>query len=156
MTHVPPALRFDRSGRGLSATLAVVVGLALVHFSIVGAATEKPFEPKSFLTPSTFTLNGRALITKSAFVVLTDEFFSGQTKALKILFSTEAMTEEAKADILKNDGKVIRQKDHAFFVLFIDKNNRIWQVNFTFVVPGQTVARTIAWKPEELEKFSSK
>lgn len=135
----------------------ILLGLTILscfYFGIATSFAEKTFDPKLFSTPSKFTLNGRTLITKSAFVVLTDEFFAGRTKALKILFSTEAVTAEAKTDILKDDGKMIRKKDHAFLVLFIDKSNQVWQVNFTFVVPGQTVAWTIASKPEELKKFS--
>jgi hypothetical protein len=40
-------------------------------------------------------------------------------------------------------------------VIFIDKDERIWQVNLTVVIPGQTVVRTVAWKPEDLQRFTA-
>jgi len=104
---------------------------------------------------SVFSLNDAALVTRSAVVVLTDEFFSGQTKALKILFTSERLTEEQRLESLRDDGRALRKKDHAYLVLFIDKDNRVWQVNLTVVIPGQTVVRTVAWKPEELRRFSA-
>ncbi len=113
------------------------------------------FDPKEYKSQSKFALNNSTLSTNSAFVELTDEFFSGQTKALKILFTSERITEEVRDDILKNDARKIRKKDHVYFVLFIDKTNKIWQVNLTIVIPGLTVVRTVAWKPEELKEFSS-
>jgi len=38
-------------------------------------------------------------------------------------------------------------------VLFIGKDKKIWQANLSYVVPGTTVARTVAWKPDELKKY---
>ena len=128
---------------------------SFTYLDCIKASAERIVDPKVFANQSKFSLNDTALITKSDFVLLTDEFFSGKTRALKILFSTDALTDEARTDILNNDGKGIRKKDHVFLVLFIDKDNKIWQVNLTFVIPGQTVVRTVAWKPEELKQFSS-
>ena len=105
--------------------------LALCVFSFVC------LRPIDASAESVLSLNGTTLVTKSPVVVLTDEFFSGRTRALKILFTSEP------------------RKDHAFLALLIDKDNRIWQVNLIFVLPGQTVIRTVAWKPEELERFSA-
>lgn len=121
------------------------------------APTNEKIDPTTFTTQSTFTLNGAPLITKNAFVTLTDEFFSGQTTALKILFTSEPITNEARINSLNkgNDEKLTNYKDHAYLVLFLDKNNEIWQVNYTVVLTGKTVARTLAWKPNELLKFSS-
>jgi hypothetical protein len=40
--------------------------------------------------------------------------------------------------------------------LFLDDDeNQIWQANLTYVVPGTTVARTVAASPEELTKYFS-
>lgn len=128
---------------------------SLTYLNCINVSAEQIVDPKLFASQSKFSLNDNPLITNSAIVVLTDEFFSGKTRALKILFATEALTDEARIDILNNDGKTIRKKDHVFLVLFIDKDNKIWQVNLTFVIPGQTVVRTVAWKPEELKQFSS-
>ena len=35
------------------------------------------------------------------------------------------------------------------------RDNNIWQANLSFVAPGVTVARTVAWKSEELQKYFS-
>jgi hypothetical protein len=40
-------------------------------------------------------------------------------------------------------------------VIFIDKDERIWQVNLTVVIPGQTVVRTVAWKLADLQRFTA-
>ena len=61
---------------------------------------------------SVLSLNDAALVTRSAVVVLTDEFFSGQTKALKILFTPERLTEEQRLESLRDDGRALRKKDH--------------------------------------------
>jgi hypothetical protein len=37
----------------------------------------------------------------------------------------------------------------------LDKDNKVWQANLSYVIPGTTVARTVAWKPEELKKYFS-
>ena len=117
-------------------------------------ANEK-LNPKDYESHSLFALDDASFPTKNAVAELTDEFFSGQTRALKILFTSEPITDEAIADILNNDARAVRKKDHAYLVLFIDKTNKIWQVNLTIVTRGKTVARTVAWKPEELKQFSS-
>ena len=124
-----------------------------IHY--IASFAEQIVDPKSSTNQSKFSLNDATLISKGVLAELTDEFFSGKTKALKIFFAPEALTDEARLDLLNNDGKTMRKKDHVFLVLFIDKDNQIWQVNLTFVIPGQTVVRTVAWKPEELKKFSS-
>jgi len=50
----------------------------------------------------------------------------------------------------------LTKRDYAAFVLFLDKANKLWQANLSYVIPGITVARTVAWKPDELKKcFSS-
>ena len=40
-------------------------------------------------------------------------------------------------------------------VLILDANNRIAQVNLSYVVPGATVARTVAWAPRELAEWNN-
>ncbi len=63
--------------------------------------------------------------------MLTDEFFAGRTQALKILFTRERLTDEERREGVRT------------------------QANLTVVVPGQTVTRTVAWRPDELKNFSS-
>ena len=49
----------------------------------------------------------------------------------------------------------MKKASYAAFVLYIGKDNKIWQANLSYVVAGATVARTVAWKPEELQKYFS-
>lgn len=108
-----------------------------------------------FTAPATFSLSpDKQMNTDSAFVVLTDELFNGKTNALEIFFFPGAFTDEQKAEINANYGKSLRTNYSAVMVLFIDKDNKIWQVNLTCVIPGKTVAYTVAWKPEDLKQFS--
>lgn len=72
--------------------------------------------------------------------VLTDEFFNGQTNAVAIYFH--------QGDIKELD------KDYdTVMVLFIDANNKIWQVNLTYMIPGFTAAYTVAWTRKELKEL---
>ena len=91
----------------------------------------------------------------SAFATYTNQFFSGKTNALLIHFLTKPMTEKAKADILLNDAEELKRSEYAALTLFLDKQNQIGQVNLTYVIPGATVTRTVAWKPEEIKKYFS-
>ena len=49
----------------------------------------------------------------------------------------------------------IKKGEFANINLMVDKTNRVTQVNMTVVVPGSTVARTVAWKAEDLKKYFS-
>ena len=98
----------------------------------------------------------RRLGTKSAFVTYTNEFFEGATNAFKIQFFTQPIREEARAKLLKGDYHEISRGGYTALVLFLDEErNQIWQANLTYVVPGTTVARTVASSPEELTKYFS-
>jgi hypothetical protein len=79
----------------------------------------------------------------------------GNSEGLEIQFFTKPITEAAIADILKNRAKELKKRDYAAFVLFLDKANKLWQANLSYVIPGITVARTVAWKPDELKKYFS-
>ena len=113
------------------------------------------FDPKLFLTQSVFSLNSSGRLnpminftTGSAFAVLTDKFFSGQTNALEIFFFKKLLTEE---DL--NHAETLEKQYDAAIVLFIDKENKIWQVNLTCVIPGNTMLTTVAWKPDDLKQY---
>ena len=49
----------------------------------------------------------------------------------------------------------MRRSSYAALVLFLDKKKKVWQVNLSYVVPGTTVARTVAWRPDELNRYFS-
>lgn len=46
-------------------------------------------------------------------------------------------------------------KGRAALVVFLDKERKPAQVNLSYVAPGATVARTVAWKPDELRHWAS-
>lgn len=80
----------------------------------------------------------------------------GNADGIEILFVTKPITDAMLPDILKNDAKELRRGDYAALVLFLDKDDNVSQVNLSYVVPGTTVARTVAWKPDDLRKHFSR
>jgi hypothetical protein len=101
-------------------------------------------------------MNDTTLVTNDSLVVLTDEFFGGRMQALKILFTRERLTDEERRESVRTNAPALRGRDHVYLVLFLDKDRGISQANLTVVVPGQTVTRTVAWRPDELKDFSSR
>lgn len=95
------------------------------------------------------------IVTQSAFATRAYGLIPGNSDGLEIQFFTKAITEAAITDILKNGAKELKKSDYATIVLFLDKDNKVWQANLSYVIPGTTVARTVAWKPEELKKYFS-
>lgn len=43
--------------------------------------------------------------------------------------------------------------DHAVLTLLLDKDHRVSQADLLYVIPGTSVGRTIAWKPEDLQHY---
>ena len=95
------------------------------------------------------------IAAQSAFVVLSHGLMPGNSDGLEIQFFTKPPTEEARHDVLENDAKQLRKSDYAALVLFLDKERTVWQANLSYVVPGTTVARTVAWQPDDLKKYFS-
>jgi hypothetical protein len=56
---------------------------------------------------------------------------------------------------LRNDNREISGGGYAALVLFLDEQKQIWQANLTYVIPGTTVVRTVAWTSEDLAKYFS-
>jgi hypothetical protein len=143
----------------------VLVVAACCVMSAVQADSDVPFRSQDFQTKAVFELvvtNSSVLrpgtsriVTESAFVTLAHGLMLGNSDGLEIQFFTKPLTETARADILKNDAKELKKSDYAALVLFLDKENKVWQANSSYVIPGTTVARTVAWKPEELERYFS-
>ena len=52
-------------------------------------------------------------------------------------------------------GKELKKGEHAALVLFLDKDNKVWQADLRYVIPGTTVTRAVAWKPDELKRYFS-
>jgi hypothetical protein len=144
-------------------------GILVVAISYVTAApranADDRFGPQDFQTKAVFQLvvnsskvlkpGTSKIMTESAFVTLTHGLIPGNADGLEIQFFTKPITEAARADILENGAKELRKSNFAALVLFLDKENKVSQVNLSYVIPGTTVARTVAWKPEELAQFSN-
>src|SRR5215475_437739 len=128
---------------------------------VQGVCDETEFQTKAFFNlvvqkSKVLKLGKSRLETKSAFVTYTNEFFEGATNAFKVQFFTQPIMEEARASVLRGDNHEISRGGYAALVLFLDEErNQIWQANLTYVVPGTTVARTVASSPEELTKYFS-
>ena len=133
--------------------------------SHVWAQSDVRLSPQDFKTKAEFELvvndssvvktGASRIVTQSAFVTLAHGLIPGNSEGLEIQFFIKPITEAAVTDILKNGAKELKRTDYAALVLFLGKDNRVWQANLSYVVPGTTVARTVAWKPEELKKYFS-
>jgi len=114
------------------------------------ATFELVVEKSKYLTPGT-----SEIASQSAFVSLAHGLIPGNSDGLEIMFFIKTVTESALPDIITNDAKELRRSSYAALVLFLDKENKVWQANLSYVVPGTTVARTVAWKPDELKRYFS-
>lgn len=129
------------------------------------AQPDAHFGSQDFQTKSVFELvvndssvlkaGASRIVTQSAFITLAHGLMPGNSEGLEIQFFTKPITGAAITDILKNGAKELKKGDYAALVLFLDKDNKVWQANLSCVIPGTTVARTVAWKPEELKKYFS-
>ena len=136
---------------------------ALCFVSLTDAADK--FDKKDFQTKATFELvvekskyltpGTSEIASQSAFVSLAHGLIPGNSDGLEIMFFIKPVTESALPDIITNDAKELRRSSYAALVLFLDKENKVWQANLSYVVPGTTVARTVAWKPDELKRYFS-
>ena len=142
----------------------LVVGLCFIA-SWVWAQPDALLNPQDFKTKSVFELvvndssvlktGASRIVTQSAFVMRAHGLIPGNSEGLEIQFFTKPVTEGAITDILKHGAKESKKSDYAALVLFLDKDNKVWQANLSYVIPGTTVARTVAWKPEDLKKYFS-
>jgi hypothetical protein len=91
----------------------------------------------------------------SAFVSLTDEFFGGRVNALAIQMYGTPIDAAARARLVKNhrDDVDLSRSGAAYLVLFLDRDNRITQVNLTYIIPGTTVVRTVAYVQSDIAKW---
>jgi hypothetical protein len=144
-----------------------VIGVLLAALKPLDASLTSygPFTVQDFQTKAAFELvvtNSNALkpgtsriAAQSGYVTLAHGLVPGNADGLEIHFFPTQATEKVKADIVENDAKELKRSSYAALVLFLGKDNKIWQANLSFVVPGTTAARTVAWKPEELKKYFS-
>ena len=146
----------------MARAVIVVISVAL---SPLYAASYGPFTLRDFQTRAVFELvvkDSRQLTpghskiaAQAAYVTLAHGLIPGNSDGLEVQFFSPAVTEKTKADILENDAKELRRTSYAALVLYLGKDRKIWQANLSYVVPGTTVARTVAWKPEDLQRYFS-
>ncbi|MFA7351361.1 MAG: hypothetical protein WC009_11415 [Methylotenera sp.] len=137
--------------------------LTVLCFSSFSYATDK-FDRRNFQTKASFelavdksshlTLGKSRIQSQSAFVSLAHGL-PGNSDGLEIVFLKKPITEATLADVLNNEAEQLKKSDYATLVLFLDKQHKVWQVNLSYVIPGTTVTRTIAWKPDDLKKYFS-
>ena len=142
-----------------------VIAVLLVVLSPLHASSYGPFTVQDFQTRAAFELivtdskplkpGTSKIVTQSAYVTLAHGLVPGNSDGLEILFFPQPITEKVKAEILENDAKDLKRGSYAALVLYIGNDNKIRQANLSYVVAGTTVARTVAWKAEELQKYFS-
>ena len=113
-------------------------------------AFELVIKDSKALTPGTTKIR-----YQGAFASRVRGLVPGNAEGIEIVFVTRPITPAMMPDILQNDARELRKSDYAAFVLFLDKGDTVSQVNLSLVVPGTTVARTVAWKPDDLRKHFS-
>ena len=147
---------------------AWIVGIVILFLAAAlptDIAAESNLAAQDFQTKASFDLvvqkspvlklGASRLETRSAFVTYTNEFFGGRTNALKIQFFTQPIGAETQTKLLQRDDRDISKNGYAGLVLFLDAQDRVWQANLTYVIPGTTVVRTVASSPEELTRYIS-
>ena len=139
--------------------------IALVFGGLSISPAAERFEPKDFARKARFELvvnkskvlktGASHLTARSAIVARAHGLMPGNSDGIEITFFSRPVTAADLADVMNNDGREMKKSSYAALVLFLDNKNTVWQVNLSYVVPGTTVARTIAWKPDELQKYFS-
>ena len=144
--------------------MAIRLLVASVALSLSAAHPEDVYRPQDFRTAAVFELvvesssvlrlGPSKIVATSALATRARGLMPGNSAGLEILFLSEPLTETSRPDALARQARDLRKRDHAVLVLFLDAQHKLWQVNLEYVIPGTTVTRTIAWKPEELQQFS--
>lgn len=95
--------------------------------------------------------------TKSAFAVNNPKFFAGRISGLEVHLYASPIDARARARLLQNprDDQQLLAGGAAYFVFLLDRESRITQANLTIVVPGTTVARTVAYTDADIARWFS-
>ena len=133
--------------------LKISFSFVLLFFTAMSFAADR-FDPKDYQAEASFKLvvdkakylkPGTSKVSaQSAFVSLVHGLMPGNSDGLEVMFFSKPITEADLPDIINNEAKGLRKSSHAALVLFLDKESKVWQVNLSYVVPGTTVARTVA------------
>ena len=139
---------------------AAIIALALTSRAALSQrATPAPRQPG--VTTAVFTLDnkqsgvlkigGSRIVAVSGFVGRVAHERPYGTEALEIEFFTVPLTDADRADLTENDGRKARKGDHVIFVICLDTARKATQVNMTYVVPGTTVVRSVAYTALKLK-----
>ena len=141
-------------------TLIAVLGIVLVHPST--AAAQKPTVSTGrfdlSVDRSTVLRAGKSHVeTKSAFAVYNAKFFAGRISGLEVHLYASPIDARARERLLANprDDQQLLAGGAAYFIFLLDRESRITQANLTIVVPGTTVARTVAYTTADIAKWFS-
>ena len=147
-------------------TRALTVACWLVVLAPSLAVTAEKFQPADFQTTATFELaveksrylrpGATKIAARSAFVSLVHGLSPGNSDGLEVLFFESPIVESDLPDLMRHDAREKRKGSYAAMVFYLDKQNRVSQVNLSYVVPGTTVARTIAGTPDDLKRYFSR
>lgn len=153
-------------GNRLRAAFRTLLCLGASLWLGASSAAASGFEPKHFQATGSFELVVRAsnalrpgtsrISARNAFASRLRGGLPGNADGIELVFVTRPITAAVVPDIVRNDAKDLRRADYAAFVLFLDRDDKVSQVNLSYVVPGTTVARTVAWKPDDLRKYFSR
>lgn len=125
----------------------------------IGAITANPVSKAVFeLTnqQTGFIKTGTSrIIAVSGWATHTDKQPPFGGEGVEVLFFTKPIGAAEQKDIVENSARGMKKGDFVAFILFLDKARKIAQVNMTYVVPGTTVARTVASTAQELAKYFS-
>lgn len=138
--------------------------LFLAVFCFTSTYAADKFDRRAFEANASFELVveksnylplGKSRIQSQSALVSHAHGLPGNSDGIEIVFLEKPITEALLADVLNSGAKQLKASTYATLVLFLDKQNKVWQVNSSYVIPGTTVARTIAWKSDELKKHFS-
>jgi hypothetical protein len=146
-------------------TPAVLLCVAAMLFAAPASSQEARPGPEDFRSRASFELlvesspvlpTGTTRITApGAYVAKVRGLAPGNSDGLEILFLPQAIDAAGQADILRNDARQLKKGRYAALVIFLDKDRKPGQVNLSYVVPGATVMRTVAWKPDDLKQWAA-
>src|SRR5262249_26428541 len=119
----------------LPAISAVLYGQTLAE-SHSQATFDLEVKRSEVMKPGKSTLTSRL-----AFASVMDRQGPIKFKGVDIFFPTQS-----KAGSVPKKVTEVRRGDYANINLLLDASNQVTQVNMSIVIPGSTVARTVAWK----------
>jgi hypothetical protein len=140
-------------------------GLAMALCFVALSVAAADFNPQDYRTKASFELaverskyvkaETSRIAAQSAIISLAHGLEPGNSDGLEVLFFTRPVTEAALPDIMNNDAEQMRRSSHAVLALYLNKQRTVSQVNLSYVVPGTTIARTVAWKADDLKRYFS-